>query len=159
MLEIPQPCARGTDHPFKLIQAGLTSCGLVSVTKQKTTKRAAFLPNLVASNRFPSRCRGWDSDSLTLHISHSVPVRRMFSLPTHSHLLEAINTQVVVPTCSRHVNAVKRREIDERLRHSSRFEMCRRMHLRTYHKSSPFPGKCKYPSSQKKPVFFIFFEL
>lgn len=31
MLEIPQLCACGTDHPFKVIQAGLISCGLVSV--------------------------------------------------------------------------------------------------------------------------------
>lgn len=41
MLEIPQLCASGTDHPLKVIQAALISSGLVSVEK------CSFLPNLV----------------------------------------------------------------------------------------------------------------
>lgn len=41
MLEIPQLCACGTDHPFKVIQAALISSGLVSVEK------CSFIPNLV----------------------------------------------------------------------------------------------------------------
>lgn len=44
-----------------------------------------------------------------MHISNSVPIHLMFLLPTlkHLHLLEAENMQVIVPTCSFHVNAVE----------------------------------------------------
>lgn len=47
MLEIPQLCACGTDHPSKVIQAALISSGLVSVEK-----KCSFLPNLVVVKRF-----------------------------------------------------------------------------------------------------------
>lgn len=61
MLEIPQLCACGTDHPFKVIQAAFISSGLVSVEK------CSFLPNLVVDKHRFSVWIGGKNDILSAH--------------------------------------------------------------------------------------------
>lgn len=83
MLEIPQLCACGTDHPFKVIQAALISSGLVSVEK------CSFLPNLVVVSEtffmiwIGGRMTSVSSSTCTFHTTF--PIYLMFLLPTFKY--------------------------------------------------------------------------
>ena len=93
MLEIPQLCACGTDHPFKVIQAALISSELVSVEK------CSFLPYLVVLKTLFHGLDWWKNDIhqlIHMHISIYSPRYLMLLLPTfkYGHLLEAENMQV-----------------------------------------------------------------
>lgn len=79
MLEIPQLCARGTDRPYKVIQAALISSGLVSVEKMQLSTQSG------CSQTFSLGLDWWKNDIrqlIYMHISNNFPLYLMFLLPT-----------------------------------------------------------------------------
>lgn len=110
MLEIPQLCACGTDHPFKVIQAALISSGLVSVEK------CSFLPNPVLVNHLflvwiGGRLTSVSSLTCTSHTTLLHILCSCCQLSDIDILLEAENIQVLCQH-SHYVNVVDKKNYE-----------------------------------------------
>lgn len=153
MLEIPQLCACGTDHPSKVIQAALISSGLVSVEK----KNAAFYPIWLQSNVFLG-LDWWKNDICPLINMH---IFKHLSYISHVLCCQLSNIDIYLKqtTCKSCaiisiMSMQQKKNKTMKVCVTPQNKMCRQMHLCTYYNSLYFQGKCTYPSSQQYCCIF-----
>lgn len=149
MLEIPQLCACGTDHPFKVIQAALISSGLVSVEKMQLSTQSGCSQTFFLV---------WIGGRMTSVSSLTCTFQTTFLYISCSCCqLSNIDIYLKLKTCKSCANIFimsMQQKKTMKVCVTPQIKMCRQMHLCTYYNSLYFQGKCTYPSSQQYCCIF-----